>query len=296
MFNAKCMSESSQMVEHSEPASHPAPGRGRGWGATNSPLRCFMLRGVLDLIMCGKQIALLVLAVASLAVAAEDGKVKSLLKQADAYRLDMESGRVETEVRSFKAGVADKTRLYAVYLKPGRRSLVLFRTASERGQKMLMLGDDYWLMMPSSQRPLRITAMQKLLGEASTGDIATMTWSEDYDGIQVGEEVVDGVPCLKLDLLGSRKGVSYPRIVLYLAKKDHRPLQAELYVASDKLAKLAKFQLGDVAGRKQVTLMTLIDHLQKERTTEVHYLARSSQTLSDDYFNPAFLVRADLTQ
>jgi hypothetical protein len=53
---------------------------------------------------------------------------------------------------------------------------------AERGQKLLMQGDDFWLMMPASQRPLRITPMQKLLGEASTGDIATMTWGEDYDG------------------------------------------------------------------------------------------------------------------
>jgi hypothetical protein len=136
-----------------------------------------------------KRIAVMMLATLGLnALAADDGKVKTLLKQADEYRLALDSGRVETEVRSFKAGALDKTRLYAVYLKPGHRSLVLFRTASERGQKMLMLGDDYWLMMPSSQRPLRITPMQKLLGEASTGDIATMTWGEDYDGTISGEE------------------------------------------------------------------------------------------------------------
>jgi len=244
-----------------------------------------------------KRIAVMASVLFSLsAIAADGGKIPALLKQADAYRLAMDSGRVDTEVRSFKAGVPDKTRLYAVYLKPGHRSLVLFRTASERGQKMLMLGDDYWLMMPSSQRPLRITAMQKLLGEASTGDIATMTWHDDYDGAQTGEEVIDGVPCIRLDLSGQRKGVSYPRVVLFLAKKDNHPVQAELYVASDKLAKLARFTLGDVDGRRQVTVMTLIDHLQKERTTEVHYLSRTDRTLSDDYFNPAFLVRADLAQ
>ena len=244
-----------------------------------------------------RQIACLLLAIVGLgAAAAEDVKVKAMLREADGYRLAMESGRVDTEVRSFKAGVLDKTRTYVVYLKPGRRSLVLFKSASERGQKMLMLGDDYWLIMPTSQRPLRITAMQKLLGEASTGDIATMTWADDYDGQQVGVESIDGIACLKLDLHGQRKGVSYPRIVLYLAKKDHHPVQAELYVASDKLAKLARFQLGNVDGRRQVTVMTLIDHLQKDRTTEVHYLSRTDQTLSDEYFNPAFLVRADVAQ
>jgi glutamate racemase/predicted negative regulator of RcsB-dependent stress response len=34
--------------------------------------------------------------------------------------------------------------------------------------------------MPGSARPLRITPMQKLLGDASTGDIATLRWAEDY--------------------------------------------------------------------------------------------------------------------
>jgi hypothetical protein len=220
--------------------------------------------------------------------------VKTLLKEADAYRLTAESLRVDTEVRTFKGGQADKTRLYHVYVKPGRRSLVVFRSPSERGQKMLMLGDDFWLVLPTSQRPLRITPLQKLLGDASTGDIASLTWAEDYDGQVLGDAVAGGVPCLKLDITGQRKGVSYPRIVLYLAKSDRRPVAAELYVASDKLAKEAAFTFGEIDGRRVVTLMTLTDHIQRERRTEVHYLALSPKTLRDEYYNPAFLVRTDI--
>lgn len=236
----------------------------------------------------------LLAAAALLALPAGAADVKALLKEADAYRLIDQSSRVDTEVRLFKRGKLDKTRLYAVYVKPGRRSLVVFRSPSERGQKMLMLGDDFWLVMPASQRPLRITPMQKLLGDASTGDVASMAWAEDYDGRVEGEILIDGVPCLKLDITGQRKGVSYPRIVLYLAKSDRRPVQAELYVASDKLAKEAAFKIGVVDGRRLVTEMTLVDRLQQDRRTEVHYLARSRKTLSDEYYNPAFLVRADL--
>ena len=227
---------------------------------------------------------------------AADAKLQAMIKDADAYRLGMESGRVETEIRSFKAGQLDKTRNYSVYLKPGHRSLVLFRSPAERGQKLLMQSDDFWLVMPSSQRPLRITPMQKLLGEASSGDIASMTWGEDYEAAALGEEAVDGQPCVKLELTATRKGVSYPRIVAWLAKQGHAPVQAELYVASDKLAKVAKFTLGEVAGKRAVTTMTLVDHLQKERSTEVHYLARTAQTLGDEWFNPAFLVRAESPQ
>ncbi len=222
--------------------------------------------------------------------------VKAMLREADAFRLATESARIETEVRVLKAGKLDKTRLYAVYVKPGRRSLVVFRSPSERGQKMLMLGDDFWLVLPASQRPLRITPMQKLLGDASTGDVASLTWAEDYDGTVEGEMVIDGVPCLKLDITGQRKGVSYPRIVLYLAKTDRRPVQAELYVASEKLAKQAAFRIGDMDGRRMVTAMVLTDRLQQGRETEVRYLSRSAKALGDEYYNPAFLVRADIAE
>ena len=220
--------------------------------------------------------------------------VKQLLKEADAFRLTADAMRVETEVRVFKHGQLDKTRLYNVYVKPGRRSVVVMRSPAERGQKMLMLGDDFWLVLPSSQRPLRITPMQKLLGDASTGDIASLTWAEDYDGQVLGEAVVEGVPCIRLEVTGQRKGVSYARIVLSLAKSDHSPVHAELYVASDKLAKEATFRFGTVAGRKTVNTMVLTDRLQHERVTEVHYLSRTSKVLPDEYYNPAFLVRTDI--
>jgi len=229
-----------------------------------------------------------------LAAPAHAADVKTLLKEADAFRLSGESVRVDTEVRVLKSGTLDKTRLYAVYVKPGRRSLVVFRSPSERGQKLLMLGDDFWLVLPSSQRPLRITPLQKLLGDASTGDVANLTWAEDYDGRVEGEATIDGVACLKLDILGQRKGVTYPRIVLYLAKSDRSPVHAELYVASEKLAKEAVFKFGTIDGRKLVTAMVLRDHLQRERVTEVHYLSRRPKTLPDHYYNPAFLVRADI--
>ena len=109
-------------------------------------------------------------------------EVAALLKKADAYRLQAAASRVDTLVELYRGEVLDKERRYTVYMKSGRRSLVLMKSPAEAGQKMLMLADQFWLLMPDTQRPLRITATQKLLGDASTGDVANMTWSEDYDG------------------------------------------------------------------------------------------------------------------
>ena len=162
-------------------------------------------------------------------------------------------------------GTPDKERRYTVFAQAQHQSLVLMQSPAETGQKVLMLGDDFWLLMPGSQRPLRITPMQKLLGDASTGDIATMSWADDYTGSVVGEEPC-GEPaqtCQHLSLQAARKGVTYQRIELWLGKARHEPVRADLYVQSDKLAKQARFVMDKPAAPTLVTEMVLLDQLEQ---------------------------------
>jgi hypothetical protein len=155
-------------------------------------------------------LAALALTVAATAPAlAQD--INTLLKDADRYRTGADNLQVDTQVSVFHTdGSPDKERRYTVFAQAGRKSLVLMQSPVEKGQKVLMLGDDFWLVMPGSQRPLRITPMQKLLGDASTGDIATMRWAGDYTGQLVGEEPCSAdakTPmCLHLSLQAARKG------------------------------------------------------------------------------------------
>ena len=115
--------------------------------------------------------------------------INALLKDADHYRMSADNLQVETQISVFNTdGSPDKERRYTVFAQADRKSLVLMQSPVEKGQKVLMLGDDFWLVMPGSQRPMRITPMQKLLGDASTGDIATLRWAGDYTGQLVGEE------------------------------------------------------------------------------------------------------------
>ena len=130
-----------------------------------------------------------ILVATGLSIAAHAQDVPALLKAADKYRMGSESMRVETQITTYNTdGTTDKERRYTVFAQARHQSLVLMQSPAEKGQKVLMLGDDFWLVMPSSQRPLRITPMQKLLGDASTGDIATLSWADDYAGTVVGEE------------------------------------------------------------------------------------------------------------
>ena len=238
-------------------------------------------------------------------------EVAALLKKADAWRLSGDSVRVETQARMYRDGKLDKERSYVVYTRSGRRSLVLMKSPMEQGQKVLMLADQFWLLMPDTQRPLRITPSQKLLGEASTGDIATMTWSEDYDGKVAGEGDCpapaagpEGVPpappakpgrrCQHLDLAASRPGVTYTRIELYLDKASQRPVKADLYVSSGKQAKEAWYHAGTLDGQPRIVAMSLLDSIQPGRRTEIRYLSMAPKQAPDEFFNPAALARNSL--
>lgn len=236
--------------------------------------------------------------------------VATLLKDADRTRMTADNLQVDTRVQTFKAdGSPDKERRYTVFAQSDRRSLVLMQSPAEKGQKVLMLGDDFWLLMPSSQRPLRITPMQKLLGDASTGDIATLSWSSDYAGTLVGEgaclsvgdqksqeksasgALSESARCYQISMTAVRKGVTYQRIELWVGKTHHEPVRADLYVQSDKLAKQARFVLDKPGSRDaQVTEMLLTDQLGNGKQTRVSYLTRQARTVPAEWLNPMFLA------
>ena len=229
-----------------------------------------------------------------LAPAAFAADVQEILKAADRFRMPADAVEVKTRILLYKNGKLDKERRYDVFLKPGHRSLVLFRHASERGQKMLMLDDRFWMIMPKSRRPIRVTPMQKLLGEASAGDIATMTWSEDYQAKLAGDTTIGDLKALKLDLTSSRKGTTYQRIELWVTASDYHPLKANLYVHSGKLAKQVSFRLGEMDGRPMIVSMTLLDKVQKQKKTVIDYLGNQPREIDDKYYNPMYLVRNTL--
>lgn len=246
---------------------------------------------------------LLGLMVAALSGPALAQDADALLRNADRYRTGADNLQVDTLVQSYKQdGALDKERRYTVFTQADRRTLVLMQSPAEKGQKVLMLGDDFWLLMPSSQRPMRITPLQKLLGDASTGDIATMRWSGDYTATLVGSEPctdsaspgAQATACYRLQLLAARKGVTYQRIELWVGQQRHEPVRAQLYVQSDKLAKQAHFEMD--ASHATVSAMVLIDQLGNQRQTRIRYLGRKERTVPNEWLNPMFLARSPVLE
>lgn len=238
------------------------------------------------------------LLLAALALGASTAYAESpeaLLKRADAWRLSAEHLKTETRIEVMKNGVLEKERDYIVFLRPGRESLVLMQSPAEKGQKVLMKGDDFWMFLPGSQRPIRITPTQKLIGDAAAGDVATLSWSEDYSPSQAQAESCDSRACTHLTLKAKQASVTYGRIELWVDTKSAQPLKADLYVVSEKLAKRASFEIGTVSGKPQVTSMVIDDEILTTRRTVLRYRSRSAYEAPEAWFNPMYLTRNTVT-
>ncbi len=218
-----------------------------------------------------------------------------ILQVADEFRASSSAVKILSKVELYKNGKLDRTKTYTVYSKPNRRSLILFTSNSEVGQKALILDDKFWLFMPRSRRPIRITPMQKLLGEASTGDIANLSWSEDYQGeIINAEDMTDGKATVQLNLDSQQKGTTYKRIELWVSAEDYRPIKANLYLTSGKLAKQVSYGYGFIRGKEVVETMTFSDSIKPGRKTVMTNLDIEEKSLPGKVYNPAYLIKNKL--
>ena len=96
----------------------------------------------------------------------------AILKRADTFRNGWPSYVLHVKITNFESDKADEEKLYEVSQKGTEKTYVEFMSPREKGQHLLMLGDDMWVYLPDTSRPVRITPLERLSGDASNGDIA----------------------------------------------------------------------------------------------------------------------------
>ena len=162
-----------------------------------------------------------------------------LLSKVDAYRNALDSFVVDVDLTSTTSDGHSETSQFRVYGKGSDRSVVEFTAPqSEKGKYMLMLRDAMWIYMPSASRPIRISPLQRLMGQASNGDVARTSFSVDYTQQAVAEEGDAYV----LDLAAKDPSIAYNRVRLWVDKSTYEPRRADFCVVSGKLIKRATYR------------------------------------------------------
>ncbi len=123
-----------------------------------SNVNCF-LRWYLILFLAG-----LLLACAWVCHAATPGMpdAEALLKQSDHFRNGWPSYVVHVKITDYEADRPDEEHLYEVSQKGTDKTYVEFMSPREKGEHLLMLGDDMWVYLPDTSRPVRITPLERL--------------------------------------------------------------------------------------------------------------------------------------
>jgi hypothetical protein len=115
-------------------------------------------------------------------------------------------------------------------------------SAKEKDRVVLMLGEELWMRVPGSRRPLKVTPQQRLMGPASGGDLARLRFAEDYLVEARREEPLEGKPSLRLDLKARRPSCTWRSAQLWLDAAGTRPLRAAFLMPSGRMAKQMVFE------------------------------------------------------
>ncbi len=176
-----------------------------------------------------------------------------LLTKVDRLRHPWPAFSVEIEVKNAKA-----SQRWKVTARDNGDARVEGLSEKEKGRAVLVLGEHMWLLLPGTKRPIKVTPQQRLLGPAAGGDIARTRFAEDYDVAEKAEELLDGSPCWRLALEAKRPSISFRKARLWVARDNSRPVKAEFFLPSGKLAKTAVFSPPEIQhGAAVLTRMDL---------------------------------------
>jgi len=143
-----------------------------------------------------KAIALLSLALL-LGGAAHAQTAQEIVSATDKVRNPSKPFRTSLKLTEYVAGKERDHDSLAVFSKEDTsthqfRNLVQYlEPARDAGKRVLLDGHSLWFFDPDSKVSVRISAQQRLIGQAAIGDILTVNLSADYTASIVGEEQID---------------------------------------------------------------------------------------------------------
>lgn len=178
------------------------------------------------------------------------------------------------------------------------RSLVRF-TAPARDVNKLMLksGNDLWFFDPSSKASVRISPQQRLLGQASNGDVVTVNFAQGYEARLDGEEDVrDGDRQMrrahKLTLTAAAPDLTYHGVEMWIEAGTQRPLKARFFSETGRLLKTAFYRgYRQELGAVRPTEIVIIDGVNPQLVTVMRYAEFTARDIPESWFQRDFLPR-----
>lgn len=226
-----------------------------------------------------------------------------VLADADAIRNPGRPFSVNVSLAEFSAGKqvdASSMVTFSRTLEEGGQfaSIIRFATpARDAGKLMLKSGQDLWFFDPSTKASVRLSPQQRLMGQASNGDVVTVNMARDYDAQLLAEEQVqDGErkmrPALKLGLTAAKQDAAYASIDLWVDAENSRPIRGRFHADSGKLLKTVYYRrFLPHMGADRPTEVVIIDGLNAQSVTLMRFTDYQARNLPVSWFSRDHLPR-----
>lgn len=237
-------------------------------------------------------------AFASTALSADE-----ILAASDAIRNPGRPFSVTVTLTEFQGGKQVDTSTLVSYSRTEQQggqfaSLIRFvLPARDAGKLMLKNGNDMWFYDPTSKASVRLSPQQRLLGQASNGDVATVNLAKDYKARLVGEEeILDGErhkrKAHKLALTSVTPDVTYASIEMWVDAENNRPLKARFFAESSRLLKTAYYRrFQPQLGAERPTETVIVDGLDPQSVTLMRFSDYKAHVIPDTWMQRDFLPR-----
>jgi outer membrane lipoprotein-sorting protein len=209
----------------------------------------------------------------------------------DAVKLldDIDALRVySTDGFAFDMSVTDDEGALSVmriYVNKYDESICAYKNDA-KGRYILLKDKSFWFYDKGMNSPIRISERQLLVGQASSGDITRIVFSELYDisGSSDEEEIYT------LDLQAKKNaGATYDKIKLYINKKDIKPVKAECSSKTGIVLKTIYYNdFKKIDGKELLVGFKIVNELTKE-SSNVELADFKAEKLPANHFNKNYM-------
>jgi len=225
-----------------------------------------------------------------------------ILAATDAIRNPSGGFSLTVTLTEFQAGKQVDTSTLVSYSRVQTNgqyaSLVRFvMPTRDAGKLMLKNGNDLWFYDPFAKASVRLSPQQRLLGQASNGDVATVNLSKDYKPVLTGQEEVQNGErqkrqAYKLALSATSPDVTYASIEMWVDEENMRPIKARFFSESGRLLKTAYYRrYQPQLGATRPTETVIIDGLNPQSVTLMRYSDYVAREIPQTWMQRDYLPR-----
>lgn len=169
--------------------------------------------------------------------------------------------------------------------------------ARDAGKLVLLNGGSMWFYDPASKASVRISAQQRLIGQASNGDVLTVNLAHDYTARLLGAENIEDAEhqsrdTWHLELKALAPEAAYSRLETWIEKGTMRTVKSKFYSDSGRALKIAYYRRYESAlGAMRPLETIIIDAVDPHLLTKVSAGDYRAEAVQDAWFQRDYLPR-----